>query len=210
MTLVGSVRKNKRFLPSDMQPVKERRTSQTCFYHEETQSAKPDMIKYYNETKGGVDTMDKMLSEYTVKRRTLRWSLAFFYNILDVTGLASYIIYREHNPQFKTKDQRRKFLKDLANQLSMPSIEARRTNQLLMRNHFLRGEVEMVLGRRIVAQVPHRSRGPSPIVGSCYVCRNQKRKQPVICKNTRKSSEFTPDDGTHLYLRTLKIIFYVP
>ena len=45
---------------------------------EETQSAKPEIIKYYNKTKGGVDTMDKMLGEYTVKRQTLWWPLAFF------------------------------------------------------------------------------------------------------------------------------------
>ncbi|GLV44629.1 hypothetical protein CBL_02859, partial [Carabus blaptoides fortunei] len=90
-------------------------------------------------------------------------------------------LFKEYNPQFKTKDQRRKFLKDLANQLCMPSIEARSTNQLLMRNHFLKGAVQMVLGgRRVtppIAQVPHGSRGPSPIVGICYVCRDQKRKQ---------------------------------
>ena len=34
--------------------------------------------------------------------------------------------------------------------LSIPSIEARSNNRMLMRNHFLRGAVEMVLGRRIV------------------------------------------------------------
>ena len=45
---------------------------------EETQLVKPEIIKYYNKTKSGVDTMDKMLGEYTVKRRTLRWPLPFF------------------------------------------------------------------------------------------------------------------------------------
>ena len=132
MTLVGTVRKNKRFLPSNM-PTKERlvyslnfayhRESTVCSYvpnkkkavvllssmHisrevEETQSAKPEIIKYYNKTKGGVDTMDKMLPEYTVKRRTLRWPLAFFYHMIDVTGLACYVIYGEHNARFRAKD----------------------------------------------------------------------------------------------------------
>lgn len=60
---------------------------------EQTQSAKPEIIKYYNKTKGGVDTMDKMLAEYTLKRQTLRWPLAFFFNIIDITGLASYVVY---------------------------------------------------------------------------------------------------------------------
>ena len=59
---------------------------QLCFYQsmhmsekvEETQSAKPEILKHYNKTKGGVDTMEKMLGEYIVKRQTLRWPLAFF------------------------------------------------------------------------------------------------------------------------------------
>ena len=73
----------------------------------------------------------------------------------------------------------------------MPSIEARSNSRMLMRNHFLRGAVEMVLGRRIVAPpenavvagAPHGSRGSTPIVGSCYVYRDQMRKQ----RKTRKS-----------------------
>ena len=70
---------------------------------EETQSAEPEVIKYCNKVKGGVDTMDKMLGQYIVKRRTLRWPLAFFYHMIDVTGLACYVIYREHNERFRTK-----------------------------------------------------------------------------------------------------------
>lgn len=107
MTLVGTVRKNKRFLPPNMQPSKTRAIYSTnfafrkeatlCSYvpkknksvivissmHmvpevEQTNTAKPKIISYYNQTKGGADTMDKMLCEYTVKRRTNRWPLAFF------------------------------------------------------------------------------------------------------------------------------------
>ena len=124
-----------------------------------------------------------MLGEYTVKRRTLRWLLAFFYNMNDVTGLTRYIIYREHNPRFRAKDQQRKFLKELANMLCMPSIEARSNSRMLMRNHSLRGAVEMELGRCIVAppenavvtRGPHGIRGSTPIVGSCCICRDQMR-----------------------------------
>ena len=62
--------------------------------------------------------MDKMLGEYTVKRQTLRWPLAFFYNMNNV-------IYREHSAKFRAKDQQRKFLNELANMLCLPSMEAR-------------------------------------------------------------------------------------
>ena len=80
--------------------------------------------------------------------------------------------------EHKVKDQRRKFLKEFANILCMSSMEARSNNRVLMRNHFLRGAVEMVFGQQIVtprenaavARAPHGSRGPTPIVGSCCVC----------------------------------------
>ena len=73
----------------------------------------------------------------------------------------------------------------------MPSMEVCGNHRMLMKNHFLRGAVEMVLGQRIVAprekvtfaRAPHGSRGPTPTVGSCCVCRDQKRKQ----RKTRKS-----------------------
>ena len=73
----------------------------------------------------------------------------------------------------------------------MPSIEARSSNRMVMRNHILQDVAEMVLGRQIVtsrdndavARAPHGSREPTPIVGSCCVCQDQRRKQ----RKTRKS-----------------------
>ena len=132
-----------------------------------------------------------MLGEYIAKRRTLGWPLAFFYKMIDFSGLACYVIYREHSARFRAKDQERKFLKELANMLYMPSIEARSNNRMVTTNRFLRGAVEMVLERQIVtsrenaaiAHAPHGSRGRTPIVGSCCVCLDQKRKQ----QKTRKS-----------------------
>jgi len=74
----------------------------------------------------------------------------------------------------------------------MPLIEACSINQVVMRKHFLRGAVEMVIERQIVspheaaaASTMHRgSHGSTPIIGSCYFCRNQNRKQ----RKTRKMS----------------------
>ena len=60
-----------------------------------TLSAKPQIINHFeNKQKGEFDTMNKMLGEYTVRKHTLRWPLIFFYNMIDVTGWACYIIYR--------------------------------------------------------------------------------------------------------------------
>ena len=66
----------------------------------------------------------------------------------------------------------------------MPSIEARSNSRMLMRNYFLPGTMEMMFGRRIVAppenaivtRVPHGNRGSTPVVGGCFLCRDQMRK----------------------------------
>ena len=58
---------------------------------------KLEIRELYNWSKAGVDTKDKMLSRYITKRLMLRWRLAFFFNILDVTCLAAYILYYENN-----------------------------------------------------------------------------------------------------------------
>ena len=81
-----------------------------------------EIMKRYNKTKGGTVTKDtrKLLGEYTVKRPPLRWPLLFFYNIVDVTGLASYIIYGKQKARLKAKDLQRKFLKEFADMPCMP------------------------------------------------------------------------------------------
>lgn len=121
LSFLGTLRKNKACIPKEMQPSKEREIFSTLFgFHDNvticsyvpkrnkavlllssmhhdiaidtTMAAKkPDMILDYNRTKGGVDQMDQMLGTYSTKRKTNRWPLAFFYNIIDVVGLASYI-----------------------------------------------------------------------------------------------------------------------
>lgn len=80
--------------------------------------------------------MDQLLGRYTTHRRTNRWPLAFFYNILDIAALASYIIYIENNKmlQRKTSD-RRVFLRQLGEELCYPEIQNRSLNIQAMR-HF--------------------------------------------------------------------------
>uniref|UniRef100_A0A0K0EMM2 DDE_Tnp_1_7 domain-containing protein n=1 Tax=Strongyloides stercoralis TaxID=6248 RepID=A0A0K0EMM2_STRER len=53
---------------------------------------KSEINLYYNVTKRGIDTLDQMNHEYTVRRRTNRWTVAFFQNIIDVVGIAFYIL----------------------------------------------------------------------------------------------------------------------
>lgn len=95
-------------------------------------SSKPLAILDYNKYKAGVDTMDQMVANYTSKRATNRWPLAVFYNMLDIAGLASYIIYDSFGTS-KKSDRRRSFLIELARQLVAKHMEERATDPLVTR-----------------------------------------------------------------------------
>ena len=175
LTLVGTVRLNKRFLPSTMQPEKSRIVFSTNFVFrqdamlcsyvpkkkkavilllsthstvcvEATATANLEIITFYNRTKVGVDPMDKMLMTYTVKQKTSRWSLALFYNMLDVAALGPFIIYKKNNPTLKGSDVRRIFLKALAKQLCTMNIDTRINSSRIIAQFSTRSAFEHVLG----------------------------------------------------------------
>nr|XP_046234448.1 uncharacterized protein LOC124053391 [Scatophagus argus] len=50
---------------------------------EDTTKKKPNTITLYNTTKCGVDVMDQMVREYTVRAGTRRWPVAVFYNMIE-------------------------------------------------------------------------------------------------------------------------------
>lgn len=82
---------------------------------------KPNQIIDYNYNKAGVDTMDQMVSYYSCKRGTNRWPLAMFCNMLDISGLAAFVIYSEM-VSVKQTDRRRRFQIELCNQLVLPHM----------------------------------------------------------------------------------------
>ncbi|UYV74498.1 hypothetical protein LAZ67_11003687 [Cordylochernes scorpioides] len=92
-------------------------------------TGKPDIIMDYNLTKGGVDTIDQMVSNFSTSRRSRRWPLALFYALLDITALNSYIIF---NYQIDKKDQKERitFIVDLGRSLIDEHLVTRNLNSL--------------------------------------------------------------------------------
>lgn len=80
---------------------------------------KPQVVLDYNKFKGGVDSFDQMLREYTSTRKSSRWPVALFYNMVDVAALAAFKLYTISHPiwHFRTIDKRKQFLRDLAREL---------------------------------------------------------------------------------------------
>ncbi|XP_036342940.1 uncharacterized protein LOC118752193 [Rhagoletis pomonella] len=139
---------------------------------------KPNIILFYNNTKGGVDVMDHMLGQYTTKRKTNRWPLAVFYNMIDISALAAYIVYSENNPSRFTcrKGGRRLFLEELAEQLCMPTILKRSSIPRVVSYFPTKNAIECIIGKPIhslnsstsVDFIPDEDdRGHSTIKGAC-------------------------------------------
>ncbi|UYV79909.1 hypothetical protein LAZ67_18001024 [Cordylochernes scorpioides] len=144
LTYLGTMRKNKPQNPPQFQPHPKRESGTSIFgfsgtktlvsyvpkkrksvilissmHHDnkcDETTGKPDIIMDYNLTKGGVDTIDQMVSNFSTSRRSRRWPLALFYALLDITALNSYIIF---NYQIDKKDQKERstFIVDLRRSL---------------------------------------------------------------------------------------------
>lgn len=86
-------------------------------------SGKPEIILNYNETKGAVDTFDQMCQYMNCGRKTKRWPVCIFYNMLNIACINAFIIYQfnffKHNKNFPKKPlSRLDFMIKLAEELS--------------------------------------------------------------------------------------------
>ena len=89
---------------------------------------KPETVEFYNETKAGVDALDQKVRHYTTYRKTKRWPLAVFYNILDIAAYNSYVLFKllPSSTGFNLNHRARyKFLKMLGETMIKPSMVTR-------------------------------------------------------------------------------------
>nr|CAH7764650.1 unnamed protein product [Callosobruchus chinensis] len=99
------------------------------------ETSKPEIIHLYNSTKGAVDTFNQMSQNMYYNRKTRRWPLCFFYNMLNIAAVNSYVIYNHNLVAIKKKSASRiKYMVILHAQLVMPWQETRRSISALSRN----------------------------------------------------------------------------
>ncbi|KAH9629115.1 hypothetical protein HF086_008564 [Spodoptera exigua] len=127
LTYVGTLRKNKREIRPEFLPHKTRPVGSSLFgftndktlcsfvpkknqsvvlistmRHDEsvdTESGKPEIIQFYNTTKGGVDSLDQKCANYSVGRRTQRWPCVIFWAILNISAANGYVLWKASNPK---------------------------------------------------------------------------------------------------------------
>lgn len=171
LTYVGTVKKNKRQIPTEFLPSRTREVQSSVFGFQkdkmivsyvpkknrsvilmssmhhgavvDEESKKPEIILFYNDTKAGVDALDQKCSLYSTSRRTRRWPMAVFHAILNIAGVNSQVIYSLANPQ-QQKLPRPEYLKQLGLALARPCMERRIGNSKIPRK--LRSITANILG----------------------------------------------------------------
>uniref|UniRef100_A0AAV2KAC5 PiggyBac transposable element-derived protein domain-containing protein n=1 Tax=Knipowitschia caucasica TaxID=637954 RepID=A0AAV2KAC5_KNICA len=90
---------------------------------EDTTKRKPNTVTLYNTTKRGVDEMEQMLREYSVRSGTRRWPVAVFYNMIDMAALNAHVLYQACTGK---QERRVKFLVELARELAHCHVAAKK------------------------------------------------------------------------------------
>lgn len=154
-------------------------------------AAKESIVSEENVNCKSDNVMDNILRRFTTHRRTVKWSMALFFNLLDVATFASYVIYHEENNIMKNSStQRKMFMRQLGEELCMPVVAERARDHQALKILSTRLAIECVLGKsvtevadKIDTKTP-RAPGPKPIVGCCYFCVQDKKR-----RKTRQSCD---------------------
>ena len=129
LTLVGTLRANKKALPEEFLKNPRRKEQLSIFgfqndmtivsyvpkknravillstqHHtdsiSEREDRKPDIILMYNSTKGAVDTVDQAVHTYSCARQTRRWPNKIFFNVVDVACLNTFLLWKVSHPDW--------------------------------------------------------------------------------------------------------------
>lgn len=199
LTIIGTLRHNKREVPPELTNLKNREVGNSifCFDKEKTlvsyktkknksvlvlstmhegsvicqNTKKPEIILHYNQTKGGVDAFDQMCGSRSCSRKTRRWPLCMFYGMLNMACINSWVIHNHNLQRNKQKPiTRKEFLNQLHEQLTRPWLEQRFRLSTLQRS------IKLLISDIIRLPLQENQEQPStPKRTTCYVSVKKKK-----------------------------------
>jgi hypothetical protein len=136
--------------------------------------SKPMMILDYNKCKGGVDTLDENIEEFTCRRKTTRWPLLLYFNILDVATFNAFLLMRANG----YSKSRAEFIRNLTLQLATALINERVLAQRTSRDA---KECAAVIGIHAPATVVTLGEPTTCNPGRCRICGKNARSRCNVC-----------------------------
>ncbi|XP_057714103.1 uncharacterized protein LOC130930276 [Corythoichthys intestinalis] len=178
LTVYAPKRKNTVYILSNMHSVVET---------EDTTKRKPNTLTKYNTTKCGVDLMDQMVREFSVRTGTRRWPIAVFYNMIDMAALNAYVLYQACTGR---QERRVDFLVGLAKELADSHLGAKKERK----EKLLRQQPPTPSpGKRAKCQVKDECKS-NPATERCvdcyrYTCGSCRRDIPWQCRVCFREAE---------------------
>lgn len=191
LTMVGTTRKNKGEIPESFLELTNRGKNTAMFAYDgpmlstlhyspdnNNEVELPEIINFYNKTKGGVDIFDAMAKKYSVQRKTKRWPVCIFYGLLNGIGINSWVLFKcsraNNKPDIK---YRRTFLKELGLNLIEAHLEERLQSSTLRRD--IKENISAILKKPMPVDP---SGSQHHFQGCCGFCpRNKDRKSKTRC-----------------------------
>lgn len=144
-------------------------------------TGKPEIIAYYNSTKGGVDEIDKKCSIYTCSRRTRRWPMVIFYRMLDISTVNAHVLYQADGANAIERGQ---FIKILARNTVLQHMQRRVYNTHIPRD--IRINLARILGSDLPPE-PQNSENIPKTRKTCSSCPPKlNRKSNYQCVSCKK------------------------
>lgn len=139
---------------------------------------KPKIVKLYNSLKAGVDTLDCATGSYTCKRRTDRYPVAIFHNLLDLCTHNAFQTFLAANNGYLSGDRskKRKFLDWLSKELAIEHVRERR-NESGLQNEVVK-KIDIFINNYDLMYAPTVS--PTSVCSKCTS--NDNLKICSLCK----------------------------
>jgi hypothetical protein len=159
-----------------------------------TDTKKPEAVLYYNKTKGGVDTVDHLIENFTCRRKTNRWTFNVLMYLLDLAAHNSYCMLKIKGKNFLSNNknkERRMQLEALSLALIDPLIKLR--SEKISRNpvgfHTALIESFKRTGHKI-NKIVDDDKEKSKLKSTrkrCYLCSGKDNKYSKNCSDCKKN-----------------------